>query len=301
VKHTTLLLLAIAACGKKAENPPPAQGSAVVPAKPPLVELVSPGAEPRQVLHYALAKGAKSAIELSVDVDVTASAMAGPVPTLIMTMDIGADDVLPDGRMIVRSTVTKVTAKDRPGSKIPSESMAQQAGMLVGLGVVGTLSPNGGLADAHLDFGAKQLPEEMKSQLGSLTQGFERVALALPDVPVGVGATWKTTKEVRESGAHMTATTTIEITAIDKSLITFTRTATVTGPDQTIEQMGMQVDMKHISGKGGGEGKLDLTRMVFDGEMTDELHDELSGSGQVMEAGMTMKSTYRTQGAQSAP
>ncbi len=293
-RSTVMALVALVGCGKKADKPRPATGSAAVAMTPSQVELVNPGVEPRRVLRYTLAKGTRSVIELAVDVDLTASVMGGPMPTEVMTMEIGADDVLPDGRMIVRSTVQKVIAHDRPGTKISADLMSQQAALLVGLGVVGTLSPNGALADAHLDFGTKQLPEEMKSQLGSLTKGFERVALALPDQPVGVGAIWRTVKDLEESGAHMTATTTIEITAIDGAAITFTRTATVTGPDQTITQMGMSVMMKNIAGKGGGQGKLDLSRMVFDGEMSDELHDQLSGSGQTMEAAMTMRSTYRT-------
>ena len=270
MNRTAIVLLAVAACGKADKSPPVSP-----PLTPSTVELVKPGAEPRAVLHYALAKGVKTTIELAVDVELAASGMGGPVPTLVMTMEIGADDVLPDGRMLVRSTVAKVTARDRTGSKISSDTMAQQAGLLVGIGVVAKLSPNGTLSDAHLDFGAQHLPPEMQDQLGSLTKGFERVALALPDVAVGAGAVWRTKKEIEESGAHMTATTTIEITAIEGSLISYTRTVDVTGPDQTIQQMGVAVTMKNISGKGSGHGKLDLSRMVLDGEMSDELHQEL--------------------------
>ena len=293
VIRIAVVVLAFVACGSKADKAPP-PASAPAAAAPSAVELVTPGAAPRQLVHYALAKGVRTTIELAVDVELLASAMGGPVPTLVMTMEIGADDVLPDGRMVVRSTVAKVSARDRAGSKISADTMTQQASMLVGIGVVGKLSPNGALSDAHLDYGTQQVPDEMKAQLGSLTKGFERVALALPDVPIGVGAVWRTRKDVEESGAHMTATTTIEVTAIEGSKITYTRTAEVTGPDQTIQQLGVDVTMKHIAGKGGGHGTLDLTRMVLDGEMSDELHDELSGGGQTMVATMTMHSTYRT-------
>ena len=286
------VLVALAACGKKADPPPPPPTTPTPSPSPSGVELVKPGAEPRQVVRYQLVKGVKSTIELAVDVELAAGSMGGPVPTLVMTMEIGADDVLPDGRMVVRSTVTKVVAHDRPGSKLSADTMSQQAGMLVGIGVVGTLSPNGTLSNAHLDFGAKVFPPEMQSQLGSLTKGFEKVALALPDQPVGAGAVWRTKKEIEESGAHMTAITTIELDAIDHATLALTRTAEVTGPDQTLQQMGVEVTMKHISGKGTGKGKLDLSRMVFDGEMSDELHDELSGGGQTMPATMTMRSTY---------
>ena len=302
MKRALPLVLALVACGKKDEPAPPSP-----PAPPPIspsgVELVKPGAEPRQVLRYQLVKGARSTLELAVDVDLAAGAMGGAMPTLVMTMEIGADDVLPDGRMRVRSTVTKVVAKDRPGSKFSADTMTQQAGQLIGLGIVGTLAPNGTLSDAHLDAGGKPVPPELQNQLGSLTKGFERVALALPDAPVGVGAVWRTKKEVEESGAHMTAVTTIELGAIHGTTLELTRTAEVTGPDQTLTQMGVEVTMKHIAGKGGGHGTLDLARMVFDGEMSDELHDELAGGGETMQAAMTMKSTYsaKAQGAQSAP
>ena len=290
VKRALPLVLALVACGKKADEPPPPPPPVVV--TPSGVELVKPGAEPRQVVRYQLGKGAKSTLELAVDVDLVAGGMGGPMPTLVMTMEIGADDVLPDGRMRVRSTVTKVVAKDRPGSKFSADTMTRQAGLLVGLGIVGTLAPNGTLTDAHLDAGGKPVPPEMQAQLGSLTKGFERVALPLPDAPVGAGAVWRTKKEVEESGAHMTAITTIALGAIHGTTLELTRTAEVTGPDQKLTQMGVEVTMKNIAGKGGGHGTLDLARMVFDGEMSDELHDELAGGGQTMQAAMTMKSTY---------
>ena len=299
MQRISLVIVLLIGCGKSADTGTPAPAPAPVVAAPkPVatpssVALVSPGAEPRQVLRYQLAKGSKSSFELDVDVDIAAGSMGGPIPTLVMIMDLTTDDVFPDGRMKVRSVVSKVTAKDRAGSKITADAMQQQAAILVGIGIIGTLSPNGTLVDAHLDFGDKHLPDEMQAELGQLTKGFERVALALPDQPVGVGARWTTTKEVVESGAHMTAVTTIELTKLEGTKLSFTRSAEISGPDQTIQQLGLEVAMKHIHGHGGGQGVLDLARMVLEGEMTDELSDELSGSGQTMQAAMTMKSTYK--------
>lgn len=300
--------MAVVACGTKADpSATPGSGSAPVAGTgssigatspgeaieaPSTVELVSAGAEPRQRLTYALAKGVKSAIELSIDVDFKAKEVGGPMPTMTMAMELGAEAVLADGKMRVRSTVTRVTAKDRPGAKFSADTVSAQGMMLEGIGVVGTLAPNGSLSDAHLDFGDKHLPPELQSQLSSLTKGFERVALALPDQPVGIGATWRTRKEVIESGAHMSSTTTIVLEKIEGSVITFARTAEVTGPDQVLQQMGVSVTMKNISGKGTGHGTLDLSRMVLVGEMVDEMHNELSGGGQSMPATMTMRQTY---------
>lgn len=293
------------ACGKKQDAPPPPQPTPEPVAKavdagseaPTKLELLDAGAEPKQVLHYQLTKGVKTALELTTDIDFTAGKMGGPMPSMVLTMDIGADDVLPDGKMKVKSTISKVSGKDRPGSKLSADALSAQAAIMVGIGVAGTLAPDGTLTDGHID-GSDHLPAEMQAQLGTLTKGFERVALALPTQPVGVGAKWRTTKEVIENGAHMTATTTIELTKIDGTTISFKRASVITAPDQKLDQVGVTLEMKNIHGKGDGDATLDLSKMALVGSMTDELHDEVSGGGQQMVADMKMVSTYK---AQSAP
>lgn len=305
-----VLLIGLAACGKKEEAKPAptpapepvakAADAAVAVEAPTKLELLEAGAEPKQVLHYQLTKGSKTSLELTTDIDFTAGKMGGPMPSLVMTMDIGADDVLPDGKMKVKSVISRVTAKDRAGAKMSADTISAQAAIMVGIGVVGTLGTDGTLTDGHIDYGSQNLPPEMQAQLGTLTKGFERVALSLPTQPVGVGAKWRTSKEVIENGAHMTAVTTIELTKVEGTVISFKRTSVITAPDQKLQQMGVDLEMKNIHGKGEGEGTLDLSKMALVGAMTDELHDEVSGGGQQMIADMKMVSTYR-QGAQTAP
>src|SRR5262249_34672992 len=100
VKLLLLLLpVALVACKEPKAPPPPP------PPDPLAVQLASPGAEPRRVLRYAIAKGTKVALELAIDAKLTMGNMGAPIPTEIVDLELVVDDVQPDGRMQVRSTI----------------------------------------------------------------------------------------------------------------------------------------------------------------------------------------------------
>src|ERR1700689_3863635 len=97
------IVLAIALFGCKHADRPIVQ--------PPGLEIVSPGAEPKRLLRYAIAKGTKTPFELAVE------------------------DVLPDGTMKIRTTVVEVTARDRAESHVTAAALAAQTDQLKGLAI----------------------------------------------------------------------------------------------------------------------------------------------------------------------
>ncbi|MBA3456573.1 MAG: hypothetical protein H0T42_26020, partial [Deltaproteobacteria bacterium] len=204
----------LAACGDK--KPPPGE----LPT-PPGVQLLNAGAEPRQLLRYRIAKGTTQVIELALDVDIDASGQGGPLPTLVMTSEMVADDVLPDGSTQVRTTITHVVARDRPGSAITATQMTEQTELMRGLVLRGTLAPEGMLRDLHVDAGGRVLPPGLTAQLDTLSKSFEQVAMPLPRTPVGPGASWLYSRTFTQSGMVMTTTTTFKLIAIAGDTLTF--------------------------------------------------------------------------------
>src|SRR5689334_9886292 len=106
------LAVALAACGKHAPAPPR-----------PDLDVIAPGAEPRRAVHYALAKGTTTTCELAIDVALDAGQMGGAMPTLVVTLAITADDVLPDGKIKLRTRIVDATSHDRPDSKLPATAI----------------------------------------------------------------------------------------------------------------------------------------------------------------------------------
>jgi hypothetical protein len=277
------IAIVLVACGKDA---PPA-------AAPPLdgVKVVVAGSEPRTLLRYHVAKGTTNQIALALDVDIDAGGQGGPLPTLVMTSEVVADDVLPDGSTRVRTTITNVAARDRPGSPVGAEQMAEQTVLMRGLVLRGTLTPEGALREIKLDTAGKILPPALRTQLDTLSRSFEQVAMPLPRTPVGVGASWIHSKTFEQGGMLMTTTTTFSLTAIDGDTLSFQSATLVSGKDQAVTQGGTTIEVKNLSGKGSGKGTVDLSRMMMTGELVAELGSDMSAQGETTR--MSMKMTTR--------
>jgi len=175
-------IVCAAACGKGKDSAP-----AAVPSGDG-VQLITAGGEPRRVLRYHVAKGTSSAVELALDVDIDAAGQSNPLPTLVMTSELVADDVLPDGSIKMRTTIGEVTARERAGSPVTAEQMTEQTRMMSGLVMRGTLSPDGSLREMKVDSSGRVLPPGITAQLETLSKSFEQVAMPLPPAPIGPGS-----------------------------------------------------------------------------------------------------------------
>lgn len=290
MKKITLVLavglLAVGACKKEEPASKSGDDKAGV-AAPGGIEVISTGAEPKKQLRYKVAKGTKTPVEFAMDIDMDAG-MTMNMPTLAMMMDIGVDDVAGNGDMKLRTTVNSVTARDRAGSSIKASMLNGQLDMMNGLAMTATLSPDGSLKDTKVEPG-KNLPASMQSQMSSMTQNLEQVAMPLPPGPVGVGAKWKAKKTIEQNGMKMTTLNTVECTALDGDKMTFKSTSEITGPDQTVHQNGMSIDMKNIEGGGTGQGTIDLTKLVMSGEFNVHFKAKMNASGQSANMSMNMK------------
>jgi len=277
-----LAIVCAAACGNSKEGPspgpPPGDG----------VQLITAGSEPRRVLRYHVAKGTTSAVELALDVDIDAAGQGGPLPTLVMTSELVADEVLPDGSMKMHTSIGEVSARERPGSPVTAEQMAEQTRMMSGLVIRGTLSPDGSLREMKVDTGGRVLPPGITAQLETLSKSFEQVAMPLPTVPIGPGASWIHKRHVTQNGMTMLTATTFSLSSIEGDVLTFQSATAVSGKDQTVTQAGESIDMKNVTGTGAGKGTVDLSRMTMTGELSAELAADMSAEGETTHMVMKM-------------
>ena len=282
-------LWGVCGCGSKATEPPPP----TVPTQG--IELVKPGVMPQQPLRYRLAKGAKATMEMVMDVEIHMGTTHQVMPTGVMVMEVHTDDVLPDGNAKVRTVILHATARDRPGSTVPLETMIAQSMLVNGMEMTATLTPRGKLTDSKL-VTKKDMPESATTQYGPLMQNFEQVAMPLPDPPIGVGAVWRNRKTVVQEQVKMETITELEITAIDGDKITFVSKLEVKGDKQTIDLGTAKVDITNVGGGGSGKGVIDLAHMVMSGELQAEFRFDASmkdAAGQLQTSPMQMKVSTR--------
>lgn len=284
--YLRFLLIAVAVIGcKQGEDGGKRVGA-------PDLQIVSAGNEPRRLLRYQPTKGTKQQLEIAVDVDVTAGEMGGPMPTIVMTLALEVQDVLPTGARL-SSTVIDATARDRDDTKVAPEALSGPLALLKGIVLTTTLMPNGRLYGTKLDTGTKKVPESAQSQLAALTASFDQLMMPLPDEAVGVGAVWRNSKPLEQNGLKMIAVNSVALTSIDGDKLGFELDTQVHGDDQTIKQGDLSVDIKDVTGTGGGSGTIDLRTLALTSELATEFRSAMQASGEGSATPMKMSITTR--------
>jgi hypothetical protein len=267
------LVFAAALLGCKSGHAPPKP-------TPTDVEVVAPGAMPQRALRYAVPKGTHSTIELSLDWKVTADQLASALPTIVTTLEVVCDDVAPDGSMKLHAKVLDATAHERPDSQVAPAAIANALEPLKGATMTLSLAPDGRVSPATFDGGATPLAPGVQQQAQALAQSFQQLAMSLPTAPVGVGAKWRTTRKVDQNGFALATFTTVDVTGLDATTVAFTLSSAIHGPDQTVTQNGMSVEMKDVTGTAQGKGTIDLAKGITTGELHFDLHSQMASSGQ---------------------
>jgi uncharacterized protein DUF6263 len=279
----SIALLTVLGCEKSADTPTPDPGHDGV-------QLVTLGDGSKQILRYRLRKGTKTTSEMAMTMDLDI-ARAIKMPTIVMTLEIAVDDVLASGAARVSTRITGTKVVDRPGTTMDAATLAPVTQQMTGLGYAFTLSPDGSLSEGRVTGAAAG---DLQAQLGQMTRAIEQVAMRLPPVPVGVGATWSAKKTVQQNGLEVTTVTTTHLTAIDGDQMTFTSQTTLSAPNQQIVQQGMAMDVKDVGGGGKGQGTVDLTTMAMRGELTSEFRGRITAAGQQPTAmNVTMQLTLK--------
>jgi hypothetical protein len=154
------------------------------------------------------------------------------------------------------------------------------------------LSPSGRMAKAQVE-GGKQLPADVATQLTALTTSFQNVVMPLPNEPIGVGAVWRSSRELDQNGMKLTTVNTFNVTAITGDKIEYTIETEVHGTDQQITQAGTTVDIKDITGAGGGKGTLHLDKLDFESELTAQLRSKMQAKGETTATPMMLTTQMR--------
>lgn len=296
MNRTTLVVAAMVmgiGCGSDDAKPAP-------PPPPGLVTVLAPGTEPRRVLRYHVAPDARATLTAELDVSIDAGGQAGDLPTMVLGLETVVEQAQPGDRARVRTTIAAVSSRERPNTLVTAAAMDAEAHHLRGIAFVGRLAPDGELGDVTVDLGGRTLPPALASQVDSLAKTFQQVAMPLPAVAVGVGARWRYEKRIDQGGMKLTATTDVQLSALDGDRLSFVMTSTLAGADQAVTQAGTTIRLTHIGGEGKGTGVVDLARMTMTGEQSMVFHADMAGTDQNAHMGMRV-TTRIHDGAAPAP
>ena len=268
-----VLAIAFTWIGCKDTTPAP------TPVSPPDLELVSPGSEPRQVLRYKALSGTLQKVEVTIEAQLSAGEMGGPMPTLVLAMTYAVDAVMPTGQMTLRATIDRVTAVDTPNSKVSAAALRGALATLEGLVIHSVLAANGRVTGSTIDRGSKTFTPDMEQQLSSLVASFESTMMTLPDEPVGAGAVWRSSRPVEQNGLKLKAVNSVSLVAVKGDVIEYGIDTDIHGADQSIKQSDITIAVTDIVGNGGGKGSVDLAKLAVTSDLAAEFRSEMRTEG----------------------
>ena len=248
----------------------PAAGS------PAIIKLISPGAEPRKALRYAVPAGYKGQMDMSMtmamNVNVGGMAMPMNLPTVKMTADLGVDSVAPNGDMSYSIAFTGATVDAAGGEANPMLAGALQGiqNAIAGIKGTATVSSRGLVKSAKIDAGSAG--SQAQQMMGELTSQIENLATAFPEEAVGVGAKWETRSAISAAGQFSFQKTTMEVVSIDGATVNLKFAVEQTTPPQPFTNSalpaGTEVQLDGAKGTGSGTNAIRLDTLVPKGEST---------------------------------
>lgn len=174
----------------------------------PIIKLIQAGAEPREKLAYALDKGTKAILDMTMDMTMSMK-MAGQsmpptaVPQMVMGMDMTVADKNGTGDAKIDALLSRVGLSPKgPTQEMMAKQILPQIEGMKGLTMGYWVSPSGFVRDVKLDV-PPGFPPQAQQMLSGMNQSFESMVAPMPEAPVGTGASWEVITRVVSSGADL--------------------------------------------------------------------------------------------------
>jgi hypothetical protein len=228
-------------------------GGAQLPAaRDPSLTMLEAGAEPRQLMRYALVPHAPERLELDIKAGTTARYGPNPFqmkqrftdyPTVVLVGRVEVSAVAADGAAQVALDLDDVVVRDDVMEFKVRQPIEEDAAQMKGARVAWQIAPSGKMSAPTI--AAPRAAAAAQRRLSSVVERLQGAMVVFPDVPIGVGARWKVASEYRSSnmsfrytGARTvtyrlkTMTDTTATVAIEESMHAGSQTVSVE-PDRT--------------------------------------------------------------------
>jgi hypothetical protein len=254
--------------------PPPAGFPAV--GAPPIITVISSGAEPRKALRYVSAKGHREHMTMDFLMAITMAVGDTALPEIKAPMmrgdvDVEVTAVSTTGDMTLSTTFTDASwigASDSDPSMLAR--LNSVTADLKGLSGTTVVSSRGITRDVKIDTSRISNPQ-LSQTIAGLQQVMQTVSQPLPEEPVGVGATWEVRSGMNANGIQMFNTVSLQLTAMDDASYTLRVAVEQTAPPQAISTPAMggaTASIDFVTGTGTGTAKMQFDRLSPTSEMT---------------------------------
>jgi hypothetical protein len=269
IRLSFTLVAAIAAGPARAADP-------IDPPGAPVVKVIDPGAEPRQLLRYNIARKLDNHMvmeqTMASDMKMGDQRITQKMPTTRWTMDV---EVAPDARGRVITLKTSVASIDVLGGDAAApvvRQLKETYGKFVGLSYTTTSTPRG-IALESSGFEGKPATTEAVAQVQQMTR---QLSAPLPSEPIGKGAVWEVVSKLPLMGMTIQMKARWTVKSIGPGRVTgeveLNQAQTGEHMDLPNGPAGSGIDIKSMTMKGNGTFDWDLARFVIASQMQMDVH-----------------------------
>ena len=230
-----------------------ASAPSVAGAAPPAVEVLDAGKGKKEAIILAPKAGDTVRQTLDLELQQEMSSFGTVVmPGMRLTSVDRIEEVRPDGSFVATAEVVSADWYEVAGSTLSVDDVrAQSPAELVGtrqrvevdrFGRVTSLTEDGG---------------KVPSPAAGVSDG-----VVWPEVPVGVGASWRVVSELESGGVRAVQSVTYTLVSRRRDEVVVDAVVTQTADPQQISNQGMTFDVVAFSGEGSGRVTLDLGRRI---------------------------------------
>ncbi|MDJ0973951.1 MAG: protein kinase [Planctomycetota bacterium] len=248
-----------------ADGPP--QGDTTTDGAAARITLLEAGAEPRQVLRYAIEPGPIGAVDVRMQQKIVVSVEGRPEPMTtsdigqVWTLDMTVDEVSPAGEIALSwYTKTLQFAVTPGGTGLPTPDVIQQYS-----GVRGTvrLAANGVALDSETTGKDGAHPMVLRD-MERLDWTMRHIVPVFPTEPVGIGARWEVSESNTMIDMRLTHTTTYEVVSIEDDVVRLDVSVAQTAAKQTFSPFSNDVEATLLSlhARGESQTEADLRDLI---------------------------------------
>ncbi|MGI2906197.1 DUF6263 family protein [Tolypothrix sp. VBCCA 56010] len=236
------------------------------------VELISPGAEPRQELRFKPTVGNKETanMTMSTDINMLVDGKAAPalkIPTTAITLNTVVSKVEPNGDVNYEFSYSDVDLIGK--STFPPEvlnNMRSQIKKLKGLKGSVIIDNRGYTKKANFVI-PQDLDPSLKQIINQMSSSIEQLSSPVPQEAVGIGAKWRTISEVNLGGIKLKQIAINELVEIKDGIASLNISIEQQAPKATNLNLpqtpkGINITLRSYNGNGQGQALINLNKLM---------------------------------------
>lgn len=236
------------------------------------VELISPGAEPRQELRFKPAVNAKQEMTMRTNMDVKSSISGKAMPTSkipqsVMKVESVVTQIDPNGDIHSKFSYTEADVVSDPN--VPPElfkAMQTSVKQMVGMGGSFISDNRGQVKSGKLNFPEGKMNPMTKQLLDQVSNSLDQFSSPVPQEAVGKGAKWRTSAKINLSGINLVQNVNYELVDLKDNVATLNVTLEQQANSQQLNLPGMpsgaNLALKSLTSKGQGQVVMRLDSMM---------------------------------------